>query len=103
MAQTIKMLRDFRISQDGFTVENWKEGEIHENVPDALVNDLLHPTAFAAVVVTGNAKVDEAAELKMMSEIEAQEHEAAARKALDDAAAQAALEAARTGSIPQVS
>jgi hypothetical protein len=96
MPKTIKMLKDFAVAKDGFTVERWKEGEVHEDVPDALADDLLHDTTLAASLVTGNKAADEKAEAAVLMAQEKQAEELAAQKALADAAAMAALQAART-------
>ena len=85
MPKTIKLLEDRFVAPDGFTVEKWLKGEVHENVPDAVADDLTHPLTLSAVEVTGDAKADSKAEAESIA--------AAAQKAADDLAA-ATLQAA---------
>ncbi len=56
----IKMLKDFKVAPDGYTVETWHEGEIKE-APLALAADLCHSSTVAAVEWTGDKKTDDAA------------------------------------------
>jgi hypothetical protein len=90
---TIKMLRDFRVSPNGYDVEAWAKDEV-KDVSDELAADLAHPTTLAAVILTGNDKADDAAEAegeaalraKAEADLAADIARAAAEKTVADAA-----------------
>jgi len=95
MPKTLKMLRNHKVSLHGYDVEDWLKGEIHENVPDGLADDLTHPQTLAAIEITGDKKADAAAQSDAEAEAKARADEAAAAEALKEAAAKAALDAAK--------
>jgi hypothetical protein len=93
MSKNIKMLKDFCVAPDGFTVEKWKNGELKQNVPDELADELLHSSTIAAVEVTGDARIDARAE--------AEAKEAALNLAAERAVAAAALAAPTAPNPPK--
>ncbi|WP_018266517.1 hypothetical protein [Methylosinus sp. LW4] len=104
MPKTIKMLIDKLVSPNGYDTEMWRKDEVKHNVPDALADDLTHKQTLAAIVVTGNAKTDAAAEEGALEEAERRAKDAAAAQALQEAAEKAALEAvkaAQSGAAPK--
>ena len=50
---TIKMLKDFRVSPNGYDVESWTKDDV-KDASDDLAADLTHPSTLAAVLVTGS-------------------------------------------------
>lgn len=94
--KTIKMLKDFMVAVDGFTVVKWLKGEIKEDVPDHVADDLTHEQTLAAVEVTGNKKDDAAAEAEAVAAQKDKDDAEAAAKILEEAQVRAALEAAGT-------
>jgi FKBP-type peptidyl-prolyl cis-trans isomerase len=98
MPKTIKMLKDFAVSPNGYDVEKWLKGEVKRNVPDALADDLIHEQTLAAIEVTGDKKADAEAEEDAHAEAERRAKEAAAAEAAKEAAAKAALDAAKAAS-----
>lgn len=103
MPKTIKMLKDFPVSPNGYDVEKWLRGEVKKNVPDALADELTHPQTLAAIEVTGDKKADAEAEQDAAAEADRRAKEAAAAESLKEAAAKAALDAAKaaTGAAPK--
>ncbi|WP_159728376.1 hypothetical protein [Methylosinus sp. Ce-a6] len=95
MPKTIKMLKNFSVSPNGYDVEKWLKGEVKRNVPDALADDLTDEQTLAAIEVTGDKKADAEAEDGAKAEAERRAKEAAAAEALKEAAAKAALDAAK--------
>lgn len=98
MPKTIKMLKDFPVSPNGYDVEKWLKGEVKRNVPDALADDLTHDQTLAAIEVTGDRAADKQAEVDATAEAERRAKEAAVADAAKEAAAKAALEAAKAAS-----
>lgn len=94
---TIKMIRDFKVSPNGYDVEAWAKDDVKE-ASDELAADLTHPSTLAAVLVTGNGKKDDAAEAeaakalqaKLEAELAAEIARAAAQQSVANAAAAAA-------------
>lgn len=99
MPKTIEMLRDMAVSPRGYDNEKWLKGEVHENVPDALADDLTAPQTLAAIEVTGDAKTDAAAKKEAGAAAHALAQSQAEAAALADAAAQAAQNAVK-GKLP---
>lgn len=95
MPKTIKMLKDFPVSPNGYEVEKWFKGDVKKNVPDALADELTHGQTLAAIEVTGDRAADKQAEVDAAAEAERRAKDAAAAEAAKDAAAKAALEAAK--------
>lgn len=86
------MLRDFAVSPNGHQVEKWLNGEVHDNVPEALAEDLI--VSLIAVEVTGNRKRDEQLEAEAIGALEEDAKRAQVAAAVAAAAKDAALEAA---------
>jgi hypothetical protein len=101
MPKTIKMLKDFSVSPNGYDVEKWLKGEVKKNVPDALSDELTHPQTLAAIEVTGDRAADKEAEQDAIAEAERRANEVAAGEALKEAAAKAALDAAKGAQAPK--
>jgi hypothetical protein len=95
MPKTIKLLEDRFVAADGFTVEKWLKGEVRENVPDAVADDLTHPLTLSAIEVTGNDKADAKAEDAALAAAAQKAADIAEAATLQAASEQAALKAVK--------